>query len=63
MPVAYRDLMRLWAFDELEYTEIARRLGMNVAVVKSRLHRGRITLKRVLAARLGLDRQTERRAA
>jgi RNA polymerase sigma-70 factor (ECF subfamily) len=55
LPKGYRRLMRLWAFEELGYAEMGRQLGMSIAVVKSRIYRGRIALRRSLAWQLGRD--------
>ena len=49
LPERYRDVLLLWAIGELEYREIAARLGCPVGTVMSRLHRAR----RLLRLRLG----------
>ena len=37
----YRSVLLLWAVEELNYAEIAERLGLPVGTVMSRLHRAR----------------------
>jgi len=51
----YRAPLVLRYFSELDYKEIARILGLPVGTVKTRLHRGKAELKRILE-RKGVDR-------
>ena len=49
LPEPYRTTVLLSDVDELSMDEIARAMGVTVAAVKSRLHRGRLALRKVLA--------------
>jgi RNA polymerase sigma-70 factor (ECF subfamily) len=49
----YRMTVILADVDELSMDEIARRMNVTVPAVKSRLHRGRLALRKVLAPHLG----------
>jgi RNA polymerase sigma-70 factor (ECF subfamily) len=49
LPEPYRTTVLLSDVDELSMEEIARATGMTEAAVKSRLHRGRLALRKVLA--------------
>lgn len=44
LPSAYREVFILRSFEELDYEEIARRLGISVGTVDSRLYRARRAL-------------------
>jgi RNA polymerase sigma-70 factor, ECF subfamily len=48
LPDAYRVPLVLYHFQEMRYEEIATKLQVSLAKVKSDIHRGRETLKRVL---------------
>ena len=56
-PVILRDLM------DLDYREIAERLGIPVGTVKSRIHRGRSTLARLRSGLQTPSRKVRRRPA
>jgi RNA polymerase sigma factor (sigma-70 family) len=45
-----RNALLLFYFEDLTHQEMARRLGVSLAAVKSRLHKGRAQLRRVLLA-------------
>jgi len=49
LPEPYRTTVLLADVDELSMEEIAQATGVTVAAVKSRLHRGRLALRKVLA--------------
>jgi RNA polymerase sigma-70 factor (ECF subfamily) len=49
LPRPMRDVVRLHAFDELDYAEIARRLALPIGTVRSRLSRARALLRGQLA--------------
>jgi RNA polymerase sigma-70 factor (ECF subfamily) len=53
LPEAYRDAVVLCFLAELEYEEIADRLGIEMGTVKSRIARGRTRLQDCLTAALG----------
>jgi len=46
LPSAQRDVIQLWAWEELSYEEIAAALGIPVGTVRSRLYRARVHLER-----------------
>ena len=48
LPEEYGVVARLFFHDELEYQEIAELLGCPVGTVRSRLHRGRKMLQKLL---------------
>lgn len=48
LPVAYADALRLTELDELPQAEAARRLGLSMTALKSRVRRGRALLKVML---------------
>ncbi len=48
LPEAYRDAVKLYELGDLPQREIARRLGLSLSAVKSRVRRGRERLKQVL---------------
>jgi RNA polymerase sigma-70 factor (ECF subfamily) len=52
LPRLYRDVCVLADVEELSNTEIAARLGLSVAAVKSRLHRARLFMRKALAPHL-----------
>ncbi len=49
-----RDVLLLYAWEELSYEEIATALGVPVGTVRSRLSRGRAALRSLLGERAGL---------
>jgi RNA polymerase sigma-70 factor (ECF subfamily) len=49
LPEIYRDVYVLADVEELPNAEIAEMLGLNVAAVKSRLHRARLLMRKALA--------------
>jgi RNA polymerase sigma-70 factor (ECF subfamily) len=49
LPESYRDVYVLADVEELPNDEIAEMLGLSVAAVKSRLHRARLLMRKVLA--------------
>jgi RNA polymerase sigma-70 factor (ECF subfamily) len=49
LPEIYRDVYVLADVDELPNTKIAGMLGLSVAAVKSRLHRARLLMRKILA--------------
>jgi RNA polymerase sigma-70 factor (ECF subfamily) len=49
LPEIYRDVYVLADVEELPKAEIANMLGLSVAAVKSRLHRGRLLMRKALA--------------
>lgn len=49
LPAAQRVPIVLFHFDELSYQQIAERLGVSLSKVKTDIHRGRETLRAVLA--------------
>ncbi|HEY1521795.1 MAG TPA: RNA polymerase sigma factor [Solirubrobacteraceae bacterium] len=50
-----RDVLLLYAWEELSYEEIATALGVPVGTVRSRLSRGRTALRSLLGERADLD--------
>ncbi len=52
-----REVVQLRFFQELPYEEICDRLGVPEGTVKSRIHRGRAELKRLLVAARGAPRR------
>lgn len=48
LPAAQRDVLLLVAWQELEYEEVARALGIPIGTVRSRLHRARTRLKKAV---------------
>ncbi len=56
LPAHYRDAITLSDIDGLKNAEIAERLGVSVATVKIRLHRGRSMLRQAMEARCDLYR-------
>lgn len=52
LPEAQRVPLVLYHFEELDYDQIARRLGVSLSKVKTDIHRARLKLKRVLEGRL-----------
>jgi RNA polymerase sigma-70 factor (ECF subfamily) len=53
LPAIYRDVYVLADVEELPKGEVAARLGLSVAAVKSRLHRARLLLRKALAPYFG----------
>jgi RNA polymerase sigma-70 factor, ECF subfamily len=51
LPDAQRVPLVLYHFQELSYDEIAQKLGISLAKVKTDIHRGRETLRKLLEAR------------
>ena len=45
LPAPFRDVLTLWAWEQLGYEEIAAALGLAVGTVRSRLHRARAQLR------------------
>lgn len=54
MPSVDRALLHFRILDELSHAEIAKRLNLSVAAVKTRIHRARVVLRRMLKRR-GVD--------
>lgn len=52
LPAPQRVPLVLFHFDEMSYQQIADRLGVSLAKIKTDIHRGRVVLKAALA---GLD--------
>ncbi|MEQ5790749.1 sigma-70 family RNA polymerase sigma factor [Muricauda sp. NFXS6] len=50
LPVHYRQVLQLYAMEELSQKEIAKRLDMNHATVRSKVQRGRKKLKGLIMA-------------
>jgi RNA polymerase sigma factor (sigma-70 family) len=50
LPEAERDVLILYAWEELSYEEIAAALGVPVGTVRSRLNRARLTLRELRAS-------------
>ena len=50
LPDAQRVPLVLYHFQELSYDEIAQKLGISLAKVKTDIHRGRETLRKLLEA-------------
>ena len=48
LPFVYADVLRLTELDELPQAEAARRLGLSLTALKSRVRRGRAQLKIML---------------
>ncbi|WLR41638.1 sigma-70 family RNA polymerase sigma factor [Bacillus carboniphilus] len=46
LPIKYREIVILFYYEEFSYSEISEMLDLKASTVKSRLHRGRILLKR-----------------
>ena len=59
LPVAVRAVVVLHDLEQLPYQEIALILGINVATVRTRIHRGRLLLRATLAHRAPLGRPVE----
>ena len=59
LPVAFRAAVVLHDLDQLPYQEIALILGIKVATVRTRIHRGRLRLRATLAHRAPLERPVE----
>ena len=55
LPEAQRVPLVLYHFEDLDYEEIARRLGISLSKVKTDIHRGRLSLKRYLKASFAGD--------
>jgi RNA polymerase sigma-70 factor, ECF subfamily len=52
LPEAYRSVFVLRELEELSTHEVAEALGINVGMVKTRLHRARLALRKTLSARI-----------
>ncbi|RPG37977.1 MAG: sigma-70 family RNA polymerase sigma factor [Muricauda sp. TMED12] len=50
LPAHYRQVLQLYAIEELSQKEIAKRLDMNHATVRSKVQRGRKQLKQLITA-------------
>jgi len=59
LPVAFRAAVVLHDLDQLPYQEIALILGIKVATVRTRIHRGRLLLRATLAHRAPVGRPVE----
>jgi len=59
LPVAFRAAVVLHDLDQLPYQEIALILGIKVATVRTRIHRGRLLLRAKLAHRAPVGRPVE----
>lgn len=55
LPARTRDILIARFIDDLTHSEIAQRLKLNEATVKVRIHRGKITLRRVLTTQFAAD--------
>jgi len=55
LPAAEREVLLLVAWEQLTPAETARVLGVAQGTVRSRLHRARVTLRRVLSERDAID--------
>lgn len=65
VPAPHREALALRVVDDLSHEEIARQLGLSVSNVKTRIHRGRRALRRVLVQRLARrpDRASDARCS
>lgn len=48
LPIKYREVIILYYYEELSYSQIADLLDINIQTLKSRLHRGRLLLKKMI---------------
>lgn len=48
LPIKYREVIILYYYEELSYNQIADLLDISVQTIKSRLHRGRLSLKKII---------------
>ncbi|AND41426.1 sigma-70 family RNA polymerase sigma factor [Cytobacillus oceanisediminis] len=48
LPIKYREVIILYYYEELSYNQIADLLDISVQTIKSRLHRGRLNLKKII---------------
>jgi RNA polymerase sigma-70 factor (ECF subfamily) len=55
LPVAYREVVLLYYYEEMETAEVAEALGLSQGTVRSRLHRARARLKAMLEGGRGRD--------
>ena len=60
LPAKYREPLVLYYFQEMDFAETARVLGLPEGTLKARLHRGRELLKQRSSARLGALRTRAR---
>lgn len=61
LPAEYRDAVLLCDVEEKSYDEIAQRMKCAVGTVRSRIHRGRVMLRRIMEA--GIRPRTRKRRA
>jgi RNA polymerase sigma factor (sigma-70 family) len=47
LPIKYREVVILYYYEELTYSQIAEMLDIGIQTLKSRLHRARILLKKM----------------
>ncbi|PLS14768.1 RNA polymerase subunit sigma [Bacillus sp. M6-12] len=48
LPVKYREVIILYYYEELTYNQISELLNLNLPTIKSRLHRARLLLRKLL---------------
>ncbi len=48
LPIKYREVIILYYYEELTYSQIAELLDISMQTLKSRLHRGRLLLKKMI---------------
>ncbi|MHC0038299.1 sigma-70 family RNA polymerase sigma factor [Pseudoneobacillus sp. C159] len=48
LPIKYREVIILYYYEELPYSQMAELLDLSIPTIKSRLHRARILLKRMI---------------
>jgi RNA polymerase sigma factor (sigma-70 family) len=53
LPVKYREVIMLYYYEEMSYHQISETLNISVQTVKTRLHRGRLKLKKLLESERG----------
>lgn len=49
LPLAFREVVVLYYYEQMDVREAAQALGLSVGTVKSRLHRARLQLREMLA--------------
>lgn len=48
LPVKYREVIILYYYEEMSYNQISDLLNLSIQTIKSRLHRARLLLKKLL---------------